>query len=113
MAITTRPPMANTSLHALAAAIAPKSAASSTKGGKKSVVLTNATSSLTRYTAASSKGARPMMSAGSTDRGNSSTSPARRSLPHLAAQPPQLVHSVKRNGAPSCMIPAESAMREA
>ena len=47
-AITTRPPMANTSLQALAAAMAPKSAGSSTSGGKKSVVDTMARSSLTR-----------------------------------------------------------------
>ncbi|CAB4757530.1 unannotated protein [freshwater metagenome] len=46
-AITTRPPIAKTSLHALAAEIAPKSSGSSTSGGKKSVVLTKATSSLT------------------------------------------------------------------
>ena len=47
-AVVTRPPMANTSLQALAAAIAPKSAGSSTSGGKKSVVDTTARSSLTR-----------------------------------------------------------------
>ena len=47
-AVVTRPPMANTSLHTLAAAMAPKSAGSSTSGGKKSVVDTMATSSLTR-----------------------------------------------------------------
>ena len=46
-ASTTRPPMANTSLQALAAAMAPKSAGSSTSGGKKSVVDTSATSSPT------------------------------------------------------------------
>ena len=46
-AITTRPPMAKTSLHAFAAAIAPKSDGSSTSGGKKSVVDTTARSSLT------------------------------------------------------------------
>ena len=39
-AITTWPPIANTSLQALAAAIAPKSPGSSTSGGKKSVVET-------------------------------------------------------------------------
>ena len=48
MASTTRPPMANTSLQALAAAMAPKSEGSSTRGGKKSVVDTRATSSLMR-----------------------------------------------------------------
>ena len=42
----TRPPIAKTSLHALAAAIAPKSNGLSTSGGKKSVVLTSATSSV-------------------------------------------------------------------
>ncbi len=47
-AIVTRPPMANTSLQALAAAIAPKSAGSSTSGGKKSVVETRARSSVSR-----------------------------------------------------------------
>ena len=45
-ASTTRPPIAKTSLHALAAAIAPKSDGSSTSGGKKSVVLTKARSSV-------------------------------------------------------------------
>ena len=39
------PPMAKTSLSAFAAAIAPKSAGSSTIGGKKSVVKTSARSS--------------------------------------------------------------------
>ena len=43
-ASSTRPPMANTSLHALAAAMAPKSSGSSTRGGKKSVVDTRASS---------------------------------------------------------------------
>ena len=47
-ASTTRPPMANTSLQALAAAMAPKSAGSSTSGGKKSVVDTSARSSVSR-----------------------------------------------------------------
>ena len=47
-AITTRPPMAKTSEQALAAAMAPKSAGSSTSGGKKSVVDTSARSSLSR-----------------------------------------------------------------
>ena len=42
IASTTRPPIANTSLQALAAAIAPKSDGSSTSGGKKSVVDTSA-----------------------------------------------------------------------
>ena len=45
---TTRPPMAKTSEQALAAAMAPKSAGSSTRGGKKSVVETSARSSLNR-----------------------------------------------------------------
>ena len=47
-AIVTRAPMANTSEQALAAAMAPKSPGSSTKGGKKSAVDTMATSSATR-----------------------------------------------------------------
>ena len=45
---TTRPPMANTSLQAFAAAMAPKSDGWSTSGGKKSVVDTSATSSVIR-----------------------------------------------------------------
>jgi len=47
IASTTLAPIAKTSLQAFAAAIAPKSSGSSTRGGKKSVVLTSATSSLT------------------------------------------------------------------
>ena len=97
-AITTRPPIANTSLHAFAAAIAPKSLGSSTSGGKKSVVLTKATSSETWYTAASSKGARPTSNAGSSDAGKSLTKSASNVAPHLAAHPPHEVHSVRRSG---------------
>ncbi len=47
-ASTTRPPMANTSEQALAAATAPKSPGSSTSGGKKSMVDTSAVSSFRR-----------------------------------------------------------------
>ena len=50
----TRPPIANTSLSAFAAAISPNVRASSTSGGKKSSVPMIASSSLTRYAAASS-----------------------------------------------------------
>jgi hypothetical protein len=42
------PPIAKTSLRAFAAAIAPKSAGSSTSGGKKSTVKTSARSSSSR-----------------------------------------------------------------
>src|SRR3954447_23242699 len=95
-ASTTRPPIANTSLHAFAAAIAPKSDGSSTSGGKKSVVETIATSSLSRYTAASSKGAKPISSAGSAVPASSFTSADRGEAPHFAAHPPHDVHSVSR-----------------
>ena len=95
-AITTRPPMANTSLQALAAAMAPKSDGSSTSGGKKSVVDTMARSSLTRYTAASSNGASPTSRAGSALAASSRTSLESGAAPHFAAQPPQAVHSVSR-----------------
>ena len=96
-AVVTRPPMAKTSLQALAAAIAPKSAGSSTRGGKKSVVDTTARSSLTRYTAASSNGARPTSSASSVPPASSRTRPDSGAPPHFAAQPPQAVHSVSRS----------------
>ena len=96
IAITTDAPIANTSLHAFAAAMAPKSAGSLTSGGKKSVVDTIATSSLTRYTAASSNGARPTTNDGSEDVGRSDTKSARSDAPHFAAQPPHDVHSVRR-----------------
>src|SRR3954451_22596504 len=96
---TTRPPMAKTSLQALAAAIAPKSSGSSTRGGKKSVVDTKARPSPSRSTAASSKGASPTSSpaAAASDGGIDLTSSASGDPPHLAAQPPQDVHSVRRS----------------
>ncbi|MPN27420.1 hypothetical protein SDC9_174853 [bioreactor metagenome] len=53
-AVSTSPPMAYTSLIALAAAICPNRNGSSVMGVKKSSVWTIATSSLIRYTAASS-----------------------------------------------------------
>src|SRR5437763_15047479 len=87
-ASTTRPPIANTWLHALAAAIAPESAGSSTSGGKKSVVDTTARSSVNRYTAASSNGASPTSNAASADEDRSRTSPLSGEPPHFAAQPP-------------------------
>src|SRR5437763_16819923 len=83
-ASTTRPPIANTSLHAWAAAIAPKSAGSSTSGGKKSVVDTTATSSEIRYTAASSNGDSPMSNDGSADADSSRTSALNGDAPHFA-----------------------------
>ena len=91
---TTRPPIAKTSLHALAAAMAPKSEGSSTSGGKKSVVLTSASSGVSWYTAASSKGARPTNKEVSKPMGMSLTMPANKEAPHFAAQPPHEVHSV-------------------
>jgi len=91
-AITTRAPMANTSLHALAAAMAPKSPGSSTSGGKKSVVDTRARSSIRRSTGGASKGASP--TSRSDDPATSSRSRALSgAAPHFAAQPPQDVHS--------------------
>src|SRR5438309_3367053 len=92
-ASSTLPPMAKTSLHALAAATAPKSDGSSTRGGKKSVVETRATSSLNRYTAASSNGARPTSRLGASP-ASVLIRPSRGEAPHLAAQPPHDVHSV-------------------
>src|SRR4051794_26228340 len=98
-ASATAPPIANTSLHAFAAAMAPKSAGSSTSGGKKSVVETIATSSLTLYTAASSNGAKPTSndrSAPPSSPANDRTSSANGDAPHFAAHPPHDVHSVSR-----------------
>ena len=95
-ASVTRPPMANTSLQALAAATAPKSAGSSTSGGKKSVVETNAKSSESRRTAASSNGARPTnRPLDASSAAIVRTRSARGEPPHFAAQPPQVVHSVR------------------
>src|SRR5207302_11038285 len=109
---TTRPPMANTSEQALAAATAPKSPGSSTSGGKKSVVDTRATSSLIRHTAASSNGASPTNNDGSARPANWRTSADSGAGPHLAAQPPQDVHSVSLT-APSLVsvVPIDSPMR--
>src|SRR5687768_15317462 len=99
-ASTTCPPMANTSLQALAAAIAPKSAGSSTSGGKKSVVDTIARSSEILNTAASSKGASPTSrSAPPAEADIDLTSTASGEPPHSAAQPRQGVHAVSRSAA--------------
>src|SRR4051794_34353049 len=98
-ASATAPPIANTSLHAFAAAMAPKSAGSSTSGGKKSVVETIATSSVTLYTAASSNGAKPTskdLSTPLSSAANDRTSAANGDAPHFAAHPPHDVHSVSR-----------------
>src|SRR5262245_56405414 len=105
-ASATDPPIANTSLHALAAAMAPKSAGSSTSGGKKSVVDTMARSSLTLKTAASSNGANPTSNDESSPSSVASerTSAARGDAPHLAAQPPHDVHSVSRMSASASVI---------
>ncbi len=103
-ASTTRPPMANTSLHALAAAIAPKSAGSSTSGGKKSVVETRASPGASRYTAASSKGASPTSSAASLPSASWRTSADSGAPPHFAAHPPHDVHSVRRTPATSVTV---------
>ena len=90
--------MAKTSLHAFAAAIAPKSDGSSTSGGKKSVVLTNAMSSVNWYTAASSNGASPTNNEGSNPLGSFCTMSDNNDAPHLAAHPPHEVHSVNLIG---------------
>jgi hypothetical protein len=93
----TRPPIANTSLSAFAAAISPYVRASSTSGGKKSTVPMTASSSLIRYAAASSAGARPAMSSGGVGCAPRPLSAsASRSAPSFAAQPPQSVSSVRR-----------------
>src|SRR5918994_6629735 len=97
-ASTTSPPMANTSLHALAAAMAPKSAGSSTNGGKKSVVDTRATPSATCTTAASSEGAKPTNRSALPAVEAAATSSPSSDAPHLAAQPPHEVSSVSRTG---------------
>src|SRR5207253_9617202 len=71
----------------------------STSGGKKSVVDTKATSSLIRHTAASSNGARPTSRDGSARSASCRTSADNGAAPHLAAQPPQEVHSVSLRSA--------------
>ena len=92
----TWPPIANMSLQALAAAFVPKSSASSTRGGKKSTVLTRARSGDSNKTAASSNGVSPTSSSAgwllSTFWSKSERSPA----PNFAAHPPHVVHSVSR-----------------
>ena len=99
---STRPPIANTSESALAAAISPYAAGSSTSGGKKSSVPRIARSSLTRYAAASSGGSRPAMRSAERRRDPPAPSPesasASRSAPSFAAQPPHSVSSVRRIG---------------
>jgi len=98
----TRPPIANTSLNAFAAAISPNVRGSSTSGGKKSSVPMMARSSLTRYAAASSGGSRPAIRSPGASSAASAPSPesasARRSAPSLAAHPPQSVRVVRRIG---------------
>src|SRR5438034_6034055 len=66
-------PIAKTSLSAFVAAIAPKSAGSSTIGGKKSTVNTSARWSSSLYTAASSAGASPTSKFGSVSTGKAAT----------------------------------------
>ena len=93
----TRPPIANTSLIAFAAAISPNVRASSTSGGKKSTVPMIARSSLTRYAAASSGGWRPAMSsAGAASAPRPASASDSMSAPSLAAHPPQSVSVVRR-----------------
>ncbi len=83
----TRPPIANTSDRALAAAISPYATGSSTSGGKKSSVPRIARSSATRYAAASSGGSRPARSAGSADvAGRVAPSPASASASRSAPE---------------------------
>ena len=72
----TRPPIANTSLSAFAAAISPNVRASSTSGGKKSSVPMIASSSLIRYAAASSARSSPAIS--SSRLGTGGAEPAQR-----------------------------------
>ena len=102
---STRPPIANTSESALAAAISPYSTASSTRGGKKSNVPRIARSSEMRQAAASSGGSRPAISAGSAAAPSArapapspASASASRSAPSFAAQPPHSVSSVRRIG---------------
>src|SRR4051812_34419479 len=110
---TTRPTMAKTSLHAFAAAIAPKSSGSSTSGGKKSVVETKARPSAKRRTAASSNGANPTSSSpAAVELPISRTSADRGDPPHLAAQPPQDVHSVSLSAPSATATTGVSQERE-
>ena len=103
---TGRPPMANTSDSALAAATAPNSYGSSTTGVKKSSVSTAALSSSTWYTAASSAVSNPSRMFGSGSAGAMSFSISERSPgPHFAAQPPREVSSVKRMRSLSFTMP--------
>jgi hypothetical protein len=64
-----RPPMAYTSLSALAAAMAPKVSGSSTMGVKKSTVCTRASSAVSLYTPASSAVSNPISTFSSGQRG--------------------------------------------
>src|ERR1035437_4981122 len=64
-----RPPMAYTSLSALAAAMAPKVYGSSTTGVKKSTVCTRASSAVSLYTPASSAVSNPIRTFSSAQRG--------------------------------------------
>jgi selenium donor protein len=102
---STSPPIAKMSLHALAAAMAPKSAGSSTSGGKKSVVDTRATPGATSATAASSDGAKPTSRPSSPLPRAASTSSPSSAAPHFAAQPPHEVSSVSLTGRPPDAAP--------
>ena len=88
------PPIANTSLSAFVAAIAPKSAGSSTSGGKKSSVKTSARSSSSLYTAASSAGASPTSRFSASTGTKPASRVSSRAAEYFAAQPPAFVRSV-------------------
>ena len=100
-AITTRPPMAKTSLQALAAAMAPKSSGSSTSGGKKSVVDTRARSRAEPVDGRVIEGRQPQQEGGSVEPASCRSRPERGTLPIWPAHPPQEVHSVSFN---ACVI---------
>eukprot|EP00825_Cyclidium_porcatum_P002437 TRINITY_DN11124_c0_g1_i3.p1 TRINITY_DN11124_c0_g1~~TRINITY_DN11124_c0_g1_i3.p1 ORF type:complete len:126 (-),score=0.67 TRINITY_DN11124_c0_g1_i3:2-379(-) len=88
------PPIAQTSLKLLAAAIWPKVQGSSTIGVKKSTVWISAVSLLSLQTPASSEVSVPTNKQGSLLRGSLLSTTAGSSGPILAAQPPLVVYSV-------------------
>src|SRR6267378_2504787 len=88
------PPMAYTSLSALAAAICPKVCASSTIGVKKSTVCTIAISGLSRYTPASSLVSKPTSTFGSVGRGKRRKTESSNPGLSFAAQPAALTMAV-------------------
>src|SRR5436190_2729337 len=81
------PPIAKTSLSAFVAAIRPKSAGSSTSGGKKSTVKMSARSSSSLYTAASSAGESPTRRFSASTGTRPSSSSASLAAEYVEAQP--------------------------